>query len=90
MCLLTKHTGSCKVQVLAAVHVVLTWAQIRTALRTLIDVCVDNPPKASRGGRASGGHQAPIDIGRGGRKDKRTLASTVTGKQVFYSGTLHT
>ena len=59
----------CGVAVSAEIPVVITWAQIRTALETLLNICVSNPLKSSRGGKAYYGPQVAPDLR--GRKLRR-------------------
>lgn len=56
------HSNTCYLAISAATSVVLTWAQIRTAVSTLMNVCVANPLKAAQGGKAyySASSAAPI------------------------------
>ncbi|KAL9122948.1 MAG: hypothetical protein Q9187_000503 [Circinaria calcarea] len=57
--------------------IVLTWAQIQTALGTLLNFCTTGPLKPSRGGRAYFGPQPALS----GRRRKR--ASGATGERKF-------
>ncbi|KAL9121020.1 MAG: hypothetical protein Q9187_002420 [Circinaria calcarea] len=52
----------CGVAISAEIPVVITWAQIRAALETLVDICVSNPLKSSRGGKAYYGPQVAPDL----------------------------
>lgn len=46
------HANTCNLAISASVTLVLTWAQIRTALATLMTTCVQHPFRAPQGGRA--------------------------------------
>ena len=77
---------TCTLALSAAVTLVLTWAQIRTALATLISVCVANPVLPARGGRAfyGGSHTTPKVVGksssrRSGRSRKRRGGEVLSG-----------
>ena len=63
------QSNTCYLAVSAATSIVLTWAQIRTAVSTLMNVCVENPLKAAQGGRAYyAASSAPQIHGRGGKR----------------------
>lgn len=62
------HSGSCYLAVSASLTTVLTWDQVQTALATLMNICIQLPFQASRGGRAYFGPQ-PQQIS--GRRKKR-------------------
>ncbi|KAL9119818.1 MAG: hypothetical protein Q9187_003625 [Circinaria calcarea] len=69
------HSNTCYLAITATTNMVLTWAQITTALSTLVNVCVRNPVKwTAKGGRAYYGHQAPFRLS--GRPRKREDALT--------------
>ena len=46
------HSNTCYLAVTASVALVLTWEQIRTALSTLMAICIQHPFHAPQGGRA--------------------------------------
>ena len=62
------HSNTCNLAISASVTLVLTWAQIRTALATLMTVCVQHPFRAPQGGRAYFGPQPRQVSGRIPRK----------------------
>lgn len=66
----------CGVAVSATAPVIITWAQIRAALDTLIDICVSNPLKSPLGGKAYYVSQVAPDLH--GRKSRRV--DSVNGK----------
>ena len=76
---------TCTLAISAAVTLVLTWAQVRTALATLMSVCVANPVLPARGGRAFyGSHTTPKVMGRSrrsgsGRSRKRRGGEVLSG-----------
>ena len=64
------HSDTCNVAISATVTMSLSWAQIKSALDMLINLCVGNPMLASVGGRAYFGYQNLDDMGQGGRKKR--------------------
>ena len=70
----------CGVAISAEVPVIVTWAQIRAALDTLIDLCVSNPLKSSLGGKAYYVSQVAPDLH--GRKSRRV--DSISGKSVKF------
>ena len=48
-------SNTCNVIISASISVVLTWAQIKAALETLVNICVMHPLVPARGGRAHQG-----------------------------------
>lgn len=70
----------CGVAVSAEVPVIVTWAQIRAALDTLIDICVSNPLKSSLGGKAYYVSQVAPNLH--GRKYRRV--DSVSGKSTEF------
>ena len=69
------HSNSCNLAISAAISLVLTWAQIRTALSALMNVCIQAPLQGSRGGRAF--YTVPQQISR--RKRRKRQGSELTG-----------
>ena len=70
----THHTDTCYLAISATVSLVLNWAQIRTALSTLLSVCVQPPIQFPQGGRAYYAPQPRRVSGRGHRKGTRGTA----------------
>ena len=66
------HSNTCFLAISASIPTVLTWAQIRAALTTLVNTCVENPVSPARGGRAYYGKQ-PVQISGRRRKKQRDL-----------------
>lgn len=64
--MLTCHSDSCNLAISASIITVVTWAQLQTALDTLMNVCVENPPTAPQGGRAYHQLQTPHKRSRTG------------------------
>ena len=62
------HSETCYLSVSATVALVLSWEQIRVALATLLDTCVQNPYNLPKGGRA---YYLPQDDQVRGRKERR-------------------
>lgn len=48
----TRGLETCYLAISATANVVLTWSQIRAAMSTLFNTCVQHPLQAARGGRA--------------------------------------
>lgn len=71
-----KLTGldTCNVAIGAAIAMTLSWAQIRTALDTLLNVCVRHPLVPARGGRAFYAKQ-PIHLSGKIRRDEDLTGS---------------
>ena len=57
------HSKTCYLSVSATVALVLSWEQIRVALTTLLNACVQNPYNLQKGGRA---YYLPQDYQAGG------------------------
>ena len=74
---------TCTLAISAAIILVLSWAQIRTALATLMSVCVQNPTQPARGGRAFYGHPSPQQLSE--RKWKRQRQSELSGTLKLFS-----
>lgn len=68
------HSNTCYLAISAAVSLVLTWAQVRTAVSTLMNVCLRAPNQAAQGGRAF--YAAPQRISRRKLKDRESTALT--------------
>ena len=70
-------SNTCNVIITASLSIVLTWAQIKAALDTLINICVMHPLVPNRGGRAYNAPQIATqqlwgrDEEEGGRRGKR-------------------
>ncbi|KAL9103729.1 MAG: hypothetical protein Q9187_008975, partial [Circinaria calcarea] len=60
---------SCNVVIAASTAIILTWEQVKAALETLIDVCVENPSRPSIGGVARYESHPPTT--RGNRKNRK-------------------
>lgn len=74
------HSNMCYLAISAATSIVLTWAQIRTAVSTLMNVCVENPLKAAQGGKAYyTASPAPPIHGRGGKKRRAQVDGGLNG-----------
>ena len=71
---LTAVIDTCNVAIGAAIAVTLSWAQIRTALDTLLNVCVRHPLLPARGGRAFYGKQ-PRQLSGKTRRDEELTGS---------------
>lgn len=67
------HSNSCYLAISASISIVVSWRQIRTALSTLMSVCVQAPFGPAQGGRAY--YRAPQRLS--GRREKR---DSLTGK----------
>ena len=65
------HSNTCYLAISAALSVILTWAQIQTAVSTLMNTCIQAPFHPVQGGRA---YYSPSPSHR-----KRQAASSVTG-----------
>ena len=71
--------GTCQVAITAATTITLNWRQIRTALDTLLNVCVNTPfYTAGEGGRAYYGAQPAVT--RRSRWRKRQDDDQLSGK----------
>ena len=68
------YSGTCYLAISASLTTVLTWDQVQTAVATLMNICIQLPFQAARGGRAYFGPQ-PQQIS-GKRKKKRLTAVT--------------
>ena len=68
------HVETCQVAIGAAIAMTLSWAQIRMALDTLLNVCVRHPLLPARGGRAFYGKQ-PIHLSGRVRRDEGLTGS---------------
>lgn len=67
------HQSSCFLAISASVRIVLTWQQVRTAVDTLMNVCIGHPYQTPRGGRAFFGPPPAISPRPGiGRREKLT------------------
>ena len=64
------HSNTCFLAISANVRTVLTWTQVRTAITTLVNQCVENPVFGTRGGRAYFGTQPIQSSGRKRRKQR--------------------
>ena len=64
------HQSSCFLAISASIQMVLTWQQVRTAVNTLMNVCVAHPYQTPRGGRAFFGRPPAISrrVGIGRRE----------------------
>ena len=62
------HSNTCYLALSAAVAIVVSWDQIYTALATLLNICVQHPVEASRGGRAYFGPQPRQRSGGRGKR----------------------
>lgn len=71
-------TGTCQVAITAATTITLNWRQIRTALDTLFNICVNPPFNAGTGGKAYFGPQ-PV-VSRRSRWWKRQDDDDLSGK----------
>ena len=69
-----RHLDTCNVVITAAAAVTLSWAQIQTALDTLLNVCVRHPLLRARGGRAYHG-QRPVQLSGRRRRDEGLTGS---------------
>ena len=69
------HSNTCYLAISAVVSLVLTWAQIRTAVSVLMNICIQAPLQPPRGGRAH--YAAPLQISR--RKIGKRQRGEVTG-----------
>ncbi|MCJ1224992.1 hypothetical protein MMC12_001639 [Toensbergia leucococca] len=69
------HSNTCYLAISAAVSIILTWAQIRIALSTLINMCVEAPYQNPRGGRAYSSSSWQTTSGR----NQRRQSAGVTG-----------
>ena len=63
---------TCNAGITSHVPITLTWAQIRSALSTLIDNCVLHPLLPSRGGRAYAEASHSVPTAKRGQRRKRT------------------
>lgn len=72
------HTlvDSCNVVIAASTAIILTWEQVKAALETLINFCVENPSRPSVGGAAHYALHPPGILGR--RRNKKRVGK-VTG-----------
>ena len=68
------HSSTCNIAIAAMTTIVVTWEQITTAVKELIEICVNSPVSSSIGGRAFAGIQSALSIGRG-QKMKRDVTS---------------
>ncbi|MCJ1240974.1 hypothetical protein MMC14_008978 [Varicellaria rhodocarpa] len=64
------HSNTCYLAISAAVSIVLTWAQIRTAVSTLMNACLRTPNHVAQGGRAH--YSPPHQISRKKRVKRQT------------------
>ncbi|MCJ1225206.1 hypothetical protein MMC12_001855 [Toensbergia leucococca] len=76
------HSNTCYLAISAVVSLVITWAQIRTAVSTLINMCIETPYQNTRGGRAY--YTASQVIGNPGRRMRRD--SDLTGLNALPPG----
>ena len=63
----------------------ITWEQIKVALDTLINVCLNNPVKAATGGSAYYGHNQVVPGVMGRHKMRNTLNGKLTVQPLFLS-----
>ena len=77
------HSNTCYLAISAAISIVLTWAQIRSAAITLMDVCLQTPNQAARGGRAY--YAPPHQLS--GRKGRKRQVTDSTGLNALPAGT---
>lgn len=68
------HSNTCYLAISATVSSVLTWTQIRTAVSTLMNVCIRVPNQAAQGGRAS--YANPQQISRRETRERQGPALT--------------
>lgn len=73
------HSNSCYLAISVTVALVLTWEQIRTAVATLMNVCIHTPYLAPQGGSAYWTPQAKRISGKKKRRRRRRQASNLTG-----------
>ena len=69
------HSNTCYLAISASKNLVLTWNQIRTAVSTLMNMCIQPPYGSPQGGRAF--YRPPQHVGRGETPKKRD--GSVTG-----------
>ena len=74
------HHNTCYLAISVSISLTLTWAQIRAAVATLMNICVQNPLQPARGGRAFY-HQTPIPAATSNRrrKKKKRDSAALTG-----------
>ena len=77
------HINACYFAISATASLVVNWRQIRTALLTLMNVCVRNPLQPPKGGRAHWG-APPKQISSFRRRQANK--DTLTGKSEIKTG----
>ena len=81
------HQNTCYLAISATVSLTLTWTQIRTAVTTLMNVCVQNPFQPVQGGRAYYHQNPPIPASSKQRRRKtRDDTSGMTGLNALPPG----
>ena len=80
-----RHTGTCALGISSPTPTTITWAHILAAFATLNNLCVQNPIKAVKGGRAYYGQQA-INSWFNGKRVKRDSVGGVNGTEALPPG----
>lgn len=70
------HSNSCYLAISVTIALVLTWEQIRTAVATLMNVCIHTPYLAPQGGNA---YWTPPAQRISGKKTKKRQSQTLSG-----------
>ena len=65
------HSQTCNIGISVSRSTSVTWRQIKAAVDTIIEACVNNPLTSATGGRAFYGHQNGFNIDIFGKKRKR-------------------
>ena len=78
------HSNTCYLAISTTVAMVVSWNQIRTAVATLVNMCIQNPYQPAQGGTA---YYSPQPVQAGGRnKKKMRRDSDITGLNALPSG----
>lgn len=65
------HSQTCNIGISVSRSTSVTWRQIKAAVDTIIEACVNNPLTSATGGRAFYGHQNGFNIDIVGKRRKR-------------------